>query len=104
MLGLNRTDLNVTGITYLHGSPVDLTDIEFGNLVDWNPSPSYFGNIVLLPLNIGNTVNWRVHPDQFYGSPHFGNIFGQFGDFLLQEDGISLFVLEDGSGEILLEN
>ena len=106
--GLNRTDRNTTGITYLHGFPITYLPIDGyaqpgnqidylpvdgyafpGNLVTWLPSPAYFGN----------PVTWLPNP------AHFGNIFGQnFGNFLLQEDGISLFVLEDGSGDILLEN
>jgi len=99
-LGLNRTDLNTTGINYLHGFPINLSTHVWGNVVNWIPSPSYFGNIVLLPLNFGNLVTWATP-----NPSHFGNILGQsFGDFLVQEDGTSLFVLEDGSGDILLEN
>ncbi len=107
--GLNRTDLNTTGITYLHGFPITYAPVDGfafpGNEVDWLPSPAYFGNLITwLPVDgyayPGNVVNWVVP-----NPAHFGNIFGQlFGDFLLQEDGVSLFVLEDGSGDILLEN
>jgi hypothetical protein len=51
-------------------------------------------------MHFGNPVTWATP-----NPAHFGNIFGQsFGDFLLQEDGVSLFELEDGSGYILLEN
>jgi len=107
--GLNRTDLNKTGISYLHGFPITYlpidgyaypgTQIDYlpvdgyafpGNLVTWEPNPAFFGN----------PVTWATP-----NPAHFGNIFGQsFGDFLLQEDGVSLFELEDGSGYILLEN
>jgi hypothetical protein len=104
MLGLNRTDLNITGISYLHGFPVNLNTIEFGNLVDWSPSSSHFGNVVFLPLNLGNTVNWRVEPDVEFGNLHFGNYFGSkpvlvsFG-FLLGE-----IVPQAGPGRIRLAN
>ena len=105
--GLNRTDLNTTGITYLHGFDITYLPIDGyaqpGNIVDWFPNPDYFGNPVTwnpAPNYFGNPVTW------FTPNPaHFGNIFGQsFGDFLVQEDGTSLFVLEDSSGDILLEN
>ncbi len=97
-LGLNRTDLNTTGIDYLHGSPVTLPH-QFGNTVNWVVNPAHFGNVVLLPLNLGNQVNWAPSP------AHYGNIFGQvFEDDLLLEDGVTTFGLENGSGNILLEN
>jgi len=98
--GLVRTDLNITGINYLHGFPITLPH-DFGNDVLWIVSPAHFGNPIppINPTFNSNPVNWVVNP------AHFGNIIGQvFGNFLLQEYGISLFELEDGSGFILLEN
>ena len=107
-LGINRTDLNITGVNFLHGSPVTEPH-EFGNLVNWTPTPTYFCNVVLLPLNIGNAVNWQVHPDELYGALHFGNYIGfvptppvpPFSGLEL-EDGTGFILLEDG-GVILLE-
>lgn len=106
--GLNRTDLNITGINYLHGFPITYLPIDGiaqpGNEVDWLPSPSYFGNLITwLPVDgyayPGNLVTWATP-----NPAHFGNIFGgPIGGNLLQEDGVSLFLLEDGSGWILLE-
>ena len=94
-LGLNRTDLNVTGITYLHGFPVNLNTLEFGNLITWFPESSHFGNVILLPLNLGNAVNWRVETSRF----------GNYINFIpTPPPTVSGIELEDGSGVILLEN
>jgi hypothetical protein len=103
--GLNRTDLNVTGVTYLHGFPITLPH-EFGFAITL---PHNFGNAMVLPADfepeersVGNLVTWPPTP------AHFGNIFGgstpppPVVDYLLQEDGFR-FELEDGSGFILLE-
>ena len=107
--GLNRTDLNTTGIDYLHGFKITYLPIDGiaqpGNEIDYLPVDGYAfpGNLVTwlpTPMHFGNPVTWATP-----NPAHFGNIFGQsFGDFLLQEDGVSLFELEDGSGYILLEN
>ena len=99
-LGLNRTDLNTTGINYLHGFKITLPH-NFGNLVTWKPFPAYFGNPVLLPLDFGNVVNWRVEPYQYYGNLHFGNYIGYTP---VPPSSVSGIELEDGSGLIVLEN
>jgi hypothetical protein len=64
--GLNRTNLNTTGTSYRNGTPIDLTTHNFGNVVDWNPSPSHFGNES--PFDQGNQVDWSPSPE------HFGNL------------------------------
>jgi hypothetical protein len=61
--GLNRTDLNSTGTSYRNGTPIDLTTHNFGNVIDWNPSPSHFGNEP--PFDAGNQVDWSPSPEQF---------------------------------------
>ena len=93
--GLVRTDLNKTGTTFNNGIPVT--------------EPLNFGTPITLPHNFGialpvsdptfdsNPVTWTVSP------AHFGNNFAPAGDFLVQENGTSLFVLETGTGDILLE-
>lgn len=90
--GLVRTDLNITGINYLDGFPVTLP-LDFGNEVDWAPSPAYFGNPVppTDPTFNSNPVTWIVNP------AHFGNIIGA----TIVTDA---FELENGSGILLLEN
>jgi hypothetical protein len=105
--GIVRTDLNTTGISYRNGFPITYlpvdgyaqpgNEIDYlpvdgyafpGNLVDWFPNPAFFGN----------PVTWEVNPAQF------GNIIGGIvGGNLLQEDGVSLFLLEDDTGWIILE-
>lgn len=110
--GLVRTDLNTTGINYLHGFRINLLTHIFGNTVNWVVRPSHFGNPVLLPMTFGNVVNWIVEPDETMGYLHFGNYLG--GEIpppniivstysgIELEDGSGLIVLEDGS-IILLE-
>jgi hypothetical protein len=100
-LGINRTDLNKTGITYKDGFPITLPH-NFGNDVDWlTPDPAHFGNPIPSDGHNVNTVDW------FTPNPaHFGNIFGGSipgGNQLELEDGSGGFELEDGSGVILLE-
>jgi hypothetical protein len=103
-LGLNRTDLNTTGITYKDGSPVDWPTPDpahFGNPVDWlTPDPAHFGNPIPSDGNNQNIVDWMTP-----NPAHFGNIFGGSisGDQLELESGLGGFELEDGSGVILLE-
>jgi hypothetical protein len=65
--GLNRTDLNTTGISYKNGFPIDTDTHVWGNPVDWEISPSYFGTIVSLPVSFGNAITWKPI------SNHFGN-------------------------------
>ena len=98
-LGVNRTDLNTTGITYKDGFPITLPH-NFGNDVDWlTPDPAHFGNPIPSDGNNVNTVDWQT-PDP----AHFGNLFskGPHGAFEL-ETGTGLFELENGSGVLLLE-
>ena len=98
-LGVNRTDLNTTGITYKDGFPITLPH-DFGNPVDWlTPDPAHFGNPIPSDGNNINTVDWQT-PDP----AHFGNLFskGPHGAFEL-ETGTGLFELENGSGVLLLE-
>lgn len=99
-LGINRTDLNTTGITYKDGFPITLPH-DFGNPVDWlTPDPTHFGNPIPSDGKNINTVDWPTP-----NPAHFGNIFGAApsGNFLELESGSGGFELEDGSGLILLE-
>jgi hypothetical protein len=96
-LGLNRTDLNVSGVDYLHGSPVILPH-NFGNIVNWVIRPSHFGNVVLLVLNVGNVVSWTPT------AAHFGNVSPPVNPPLPPPSNAFGFELEDGSGVILLES
>ena len=75
--------------------------------------PHDFGNDVTLPMNFGNPVpptdaTFNSNQVTWLPSPaHFGNVITPSalpGDFLVQEDGSSLFEFEDGTGFILLEN
>ena len=96
--GLNRTDLNKTGISYRNGTPVTLP-YEFGNVVTWpTPDPAHFGNPVTDgndPTQFGNTVDWQT-PDP----THFGNAVTT----TPPPPAVAGFELEDGSGVILLES
>ena len=56
--------------------------------------PLVFGTPMNLTHNFGNPVTLPVN---------FGNIIGAV-DELLQEDGVSFFLLENGIDSILLEN
>jgi len=89
--GIVRTDLNKTGTSYEDGSPVTLPK-NFGNIVNWTPSPAHFGNPVPAtdPTFNSNPVTWLPNP------AHFGNIIGATTS--------SGFELEDASGVILLED
>jgi hypothetical protein len=51
-------------ISYKNGNPVPPVS---ANVVNWNPSPVHFGNLVHLPHTFGNPVQWEPNPD------HFGN-------------------------------
>lgn len=64
--GLNRSG------DFRNGNPVTLPK-NFGNVVDWTPSPAEFGNPVdsqPSPANFGNPVTWVPSPN------HFGNPIG----------------------------
>lgn len=80
--GLNRSG------DYRNGSPITLPHV-FGTPVT---IPHNFGNAP--PFDPGNLVTWTPNP------AHFGNIIGDGSDsgFLLQADGVSRFLLADGSG------
>lgn len=69
--------------------------------------PGNFSNgfPVVEPLVFGTPINLITHN---FGNPvtlplNFGNIIGAV-DELLQEDGVSFFLLENGIDSILLEN
>lgn len=92
-LGINRTDLNETGINYEDGTPIT--------------EPHVFGTPVALPLNVGNPiptsgteqndVSWAPTP------AHFGNVFGPVTPgFILQADASSHILLADLSGALLV--
>lgn len=87
--GLNRTDLNTTGVTYKDGTPVTVPK-NFGTPID--TTTHNFGNPVTLPKDFGNPVTWAPN------SNHFGNIIGG------NPAATSGFLLEDSSGVILLED
>ncbi len=88
MRGLNRTDLNTTGISYKDGTPITLPH-EFGTPVT---TPHEFGSIP--PFDAGNPVTLPKN---------FGNQIGQpFGSYLVQADGSSKFLLAGTSGALLL--
>ena len=101
--GLNRTDLNITGISYRNGFKITYDPVRGfafpGNLVDWFISPAHFGNaITYLPTpgiaQPGNLVTWAINP------AHFGNIIigpnpPVIKNFLLLDDG-SYVLLDDG--------
>jgi len=68
--GLNRTDLNTTGIDYRNGTPILLPHSfgntitlphQFGTSVTWNPDPAHFGNQVTWPTpdpkHFGNNIS-----------------------------------------------
>lgn len=104
--GLVRTDLNLTGINFLRGTPLVLppnfeadNEPAFpGNIVDWLPNPAHFGNPVPPsdPSFNSNPVTWANNP------AHFGNIIGgALEDFLLLVDGTPI-LLVDGSDILLV--
>jgi hypothetical protein len=102
-LGVNRTDLNTTGITYKDGFPVTWptpNPAHFGNPVDWlTPDPTHFGNPIPSDGNNVNTVDWQT-PDP----AHFGNLFAVgFNGAIELEDGSGVIELESATGVILLE-
>jgi len=91
MLGLVRTDLNLTDITFRNGIPITLPH-DFGNPVTWTPDPSHFGNPIPPPdpsLD-SNLVIWAVDP------AHFGNIISplHFGILLLVA-GSAVWLVDD---------
>ena len=102
MLGLNRTG------GYLRGFPV-VEPLVFGNVI--NIATHNFGNLVTLPVAYGNPV---IEPKN-YGNPvplyPTTYVAGSTPpsppsseDDILLEDGVTTIELEDGSGNILLEN
>jgi hypothetical protein len=99
MLGLNRTG------GYLRGFPITLPH-NFGNPITL---PHDFGNDVVEPHDFGNEVTWTPSPSHFGNtvpeSPttYVGSTNPFLEDDILLEDGDSI-ELEDGSGNILLEN
>jgi hypothetical protein len=98
-LGLNRSDLNKGGGTSLHGNPVTLPK-NFGNQVNWSPSPAHFGNPIPTSGTEQNVVNWSPSP------AHFGNINplnpSSGASYILQADGTSHILLADLSGALLV--
>ena len=62
-IGLNRTDLNNTGITYNEGLLIS-EPVNFGNVIT---EPVNFGNVITEPVNFGNVISWMPN------SAHFGN-------------------------------
>jgi hypothetical protein len=82
--GLNRQG------DYRNGTPITLPHI-FGTPITL---PHEFGNIP--PFDPGNLVDWAPSP------AHFGNQIGSNGGYLLQADGVSRFILGNGSGFILV--
>jgi len=97
--GLNRTDLNITGISYRNGFKITYDPVDGyafpGNIVDWFVDPAHFGNeINYLPVDgyayPGKLVTWAIN------LAHFGNIIGaSIPAFLLLDDG-SFILLDDG--------
>ncbi len=65
--GLNRTDLDDTGVSYRNGTPINLTTHTFGNVVAWAPSPAHFGNPIPTNRKEITEVTWTPDP------AHFGN-------------------------------
>jgi hypothetical protein len=107
MLGLNRVG------DYANGFPINLATHNFGNPVtvtdtshiEPQPMPVGTGNILTLPVVFGNAVTWAPSP------AHFGNAIPYVPptppsseDDILLEDGVTTIELEDGSGNIHLEN
>jgi hypothetical protein len=71
MLGIVRTDLNKTGISYRDGFLIDYEPAgvaQPGNEVTWTPDPSHFGNPIPSDGTNENQVDWEVE------AAHFGNI------------------------------
>ena len=95
-LGLNRSGGYLRGfpITLPHNFGTQITEShDFGNDVI---EPKNFGNLVTEPKNFGNPV--PLYPTTYVGSTPPSE------DDLLLEDGVTTLGLEDGSGNILLEN
>ena len=86
--GLNRSG------NYSKGSPITLPQV-FGTPVTL---PHTFGNAP--PFDPGNPVTWVP------ASSHFGNPIGggSANGFILQADGVSRFLLGDGSGFIAVSS
>ncbi len=99
-LGINRSG------GYLRGFPITLPH-SYGNQI--NLPTHNFGNPVNIPLADGNLVTWIPSPAHFgnpvplYPTTYVGSTPSSEDDLLL-EDGITTISLEDGSGNILLEN
>ena len=96
-LGLNRTDLNFTGISFRSGFPLVLpanfeanNEPSFpGNIVSWLPSPAHFGNPIPTSGTEQNIVTWAINPTQF------GNIIGGILEgYLLEVDGTPFWLVD----------
>jgi hypothetical protein len=99
-LGLNRSGGYLRGfpITLPHNFGTQITEPhDFGNDVI---EPKNFGNPVIEPKNFGNPV--PLYPTTYVGSTPPSPPSSE--DDLLLEDGVTTLGLEDGSGNILLEN
>ena len=100
-LGLNRSGGYLRGfpITLPHnfGTPINLSTHNFGNPVNLLLS---VGNEVTEPHSFGNPV--PLYPTTYVGNTPPSPPSSE--DDLLLEDGITTISLEDGSGNILLEN
>lgn len=93
-LGLNRTDLNSTGVSFRNGTPVT-EPLDFGNDV---MLPHNFGNPIPSSGTNQNIVNWLPSPS------YFGNEIGggSLGSYILQADSVSRILLADLSGALLV--
>lgn len=92
--GAVRKDLNTTGVNYLNGNPIPPgAASDNSNPVNWVPAPAHFGNPVPATSATfnSNPVTWVPTPS------HFGNINPK-------TTSVSGFLLEDGTGVILLED
>jgi hypothetical protein len=83
------------GGSYRNGNPVTLPK-DFGNQVNWSPSPSHFGNLVPPsdPSFDSNPVTWQTPDPTHFGNPIPAQPVGA----------ASGFELEDSSGVLLLES
>ncbi len=100
-LGINRSGGYLRGfpitLPHSYGNQINLTTHNFGNPVNLLLS---VGNEVTEPHSFGNPV--PLYPTTYVGSTPPSPPSSE--DDLLLEDGITTISLEDGSGNILLEN
>jgi hypothetical protein len=101
MLGLNRTGGYLRGfpitLPHSYGNQVNIVTHNFGNPVTLSVA---YGNPVIEPKNYGNPV--PLYPTTYVAGSTPPSPPSSEDDILL-EDGDSI-ELEDGSGNILLEN